>query len=392
MIMNRFLSAQANRLRPTTIARYTGGLSAETGNFTSGQPSPEALPLDDLKPIFDSLLETEPALFGYGVPRGDSELLAYLSSLGPSIGLSGPIPERQIMITQGAMGAAHIAAAGLIDPGDVVLAEDPSYPETLDAFAKSGARIVGISSDADGVNPKELERLCRLLSPKVLYVIPHFQNPRGTCTSLERRRLIAETARRYDLLVFEDDPYRNLYFDEKPLPSIFSMAPERTLFAGSFSKTVAPGFRCGWLAGPDELIERFVNIQAQTVVALPTFIHRAIARFAGSPQFAVHMDAFRSDLARRCRILCDALTEWSGRRVIFSEPKGGMFLWCRLPGQDGVQVQKRLLEQFNLAVIPGTEFSCQGECLDCIRLTYSRQPIERLKADAKKLAQALGAF
>ena len=104
------------------------------------------------------------------------------------------------------------------------------------------------------------------------------------------------------------------------------------------------------------------------------------------------MDAFRSDLARRCRILCDALTEWSGRRVIFSEPKGGMFLWCRLPGQDGVQVQKRLLEQFNLAVIPGTEFSCQGECLDCIRLTYSRQPIERLKADAKKLAQALGAF
>ncbi len=352
-------------------------------SFARGAPSLDIVDVDGLKAAATRAFEADPsAVTGYGPATGYAPLREWIAA---KHGVSAD----RVLITNGSLQADAFVFDHFVKPGDDVVVEKPTYDRTLLNLRNRGAKVHQVTLDQDGLVVDELRALLESgVRPKLAHIIPNFQNPAGVTLSLDRRRALIDLARQYGFIIFEDDPYADVRFRGAPLPAMLNLDTAGTVvFASSFTKTVCPGVRVGYLIGPDE------TIAAITKVALNTYISPNMLSQATVHQFCVSGDIDKSiatvqaALSERATLLGAALKrEITG--VTFVAPDGGYFLWVDLP--EDIDVNKLLpaAAARGVAVVKGTDFLIEGG-EHSLRLAYSAVTADKVDEGVARLAAAI---
>jgi DNA-binding transcriptional MocR family regulator len=297
------------------------------------------------------------------------------------------VAPEQVMVTNGSMQADAFLFDALVEPGDVVIVERPTYDRTLLSLRGRGADVRMIELEPDGLDVAALERvLASGARPKLAHIIPNFQNPAGCTLSEPKRAALLELARAHEFTVFEDDPYVALRFEGAPLPTMLSMQPELVVYASSFSKTVCPGVRVGYLVGPAPLIDRIVKIATSTYIS-PSMVAQAIVhQFCLSGALERSIETVREALRERAHTLCSALRE-ELPQARFVPPEGGYFLWLDLPRGTDVAALFTAAAERGVQFVKGSDFVLEGG-ESSLRLAYSGVTPEQIVEGVRRLADA----
>jgi DNA-binding transcriptional MocR family regulator len=305
----------------------------------------------------------------------------------------------ELMITSGSQQGIDLAARVLVSPGEVVLVELPAYTGGIAAFKNMQADLVGVKQDEDGINLEDLDAVCqreRKAGRRVnlLYLVPNFQNPTGLLLSRKKRLALVDWAERRDMLIIEDDPYGDLYFDDvsavqETRPIRADDTRGRVIYLSTFSKTLAPGFRVGWMVAPAPLIERFDTAKQSADLTSGILDQRVIHQAVERGVLQKLAPQLRNLYRRKRDVMENALRRELGDRLTWPAPKGGFFLWARLPeGYDDVTLLARALEQ-RLVFVIGSAFYVDGSGHDRIRLSFSAPPPDRIEEGVRRLAGVL---
>ncbi len=370
------------------ILRVTG--RPDVISFAGGLPAPELFPCALLADLTRAVLEEEgPRALQYSETEGHPGLRARIAA-GVPFPADTFSPE-EVLVTQGSQQGLDLVAKLFLDEGDEVLVETPAYLGALQAFRFFGAKVTFLPGDADGILPDALAAALRR-RPKLLYLTPTFQNPSGLCVPERRREALRAVLAGSDVLLVEDDPYRELWYDAPPpAPVSIGLGRERFVYFGSFSKTAAPGLRVGFLAGEASLVRRFVLAKQATDLQTNTLGQHLIHRLLGHPSFPAHLERLREVYRARRDALSAALTARLGAELSFTAPAGGMFVWARLAGGgDAAALLERALAE-GLAFVPGGEFHPDGAGRDTLRLNFTNSAEARLREGVERLARALSA-
>jgi 2-aminoadipate transaminase len=268
----------------------------------------------------------------------------------------------------------------MLDPGDKVLVEAPTFLGALQSFKLMQAEIVPVSCDAGGLVVEELEEKVKRLKPKMLYTIPTFQNPGGMTLTLERRKKVAELAARYGFVVIEDDPYCDLRYEGERLPAIKSFDEAGMVVTlMSFSKIISPGLRVGAAVASDEIMKRFVVAKQSADTHTSVLSQAIVDEYVKSGALPQHISRICEDYATRMRAMLDMMKSGFPASCKYNVPQGGLFIWAELPeGVDTLELLKKSIEK-NVAFIPGTHFYDGGGHLNTLRLNFSASGIEDIK-------------
>jgi 2-aminoadipate transaminase len=360
-------------------------------SFAGGLPAPELFPIEAIaRAHAEVLAEDGPAALQYSTTEGFGPLREWIASQLTAQGAS--VNAGQVLITNGSQQGLDLVAKVLIDPGDVIVVENPSYVAALQAFDAYEAELAVAGSDDDGMRTDELESLFRARRPKLLYVVPNFQNPKGTTLSLERRKALIEIAQRHGVVVLEDDPYGALRFRGEALPPLAALDDRGVVVSlSTFSKTLAPGLRVGWLSGPRELVKTLAVAKQSTDLHTSSLAQRAVARLLGFFDFPSHLDRLRAGYGARALAMLAALEEFMPEGTRWTHPDGGMFIWVELPhGLSGEELFPRAIEQ-KVAFVPGAPFFAAEPQHHTIRLNYSNRPPELIREGMRRLGSVIAA-
>ena len=300
-----------------------------------------------------------------------------------------PVSPDQVLMVSGSQQGLDLLAKALVDPGDKVLVETPTYLGALQAFSMFSPEYVSIASDEDGLLPDAMDDSMR--GAKFLYCLPNFQNPTGRLLSEERRYRLAERARELDLMILEDDPYGALSYDGETPPSIRSLAPERTVYMGSFSKVLAPGLRLGYVIAPKALRAKLVQVKQATDLHTSTLAQMVVYDVIKDGFLDSHIPTIRKLYREQCAAMLAALEHHMPEGVTWNKPRGGMFLWAELPrGMDASAVLARAIEK-NVAFVPGAPFFAANPVNESLRLAFVTVPPPRIEEGVARLAEVIRA-
>ncbi|MBR5949321.1 MAG: PLP-dependent aminotransferase family protein [Clostridia bacterium] len=360
-------------------------------SFGGGNPSKACFPGETIRTITDELLrEKSDILLQYGATEGYLPLRrAYLDHILPANDLHGEL--ENVLALTGSMQGLDLICKSVINPGDVVLVEEPSFLGALQTFRVAQAKLVTVPMHTDGVHADELEAIVKEHRPKVFYTIPTFQNPSGYVTSVENRKRIAELAAEYDMLVIEDDPYAALRFSGERMPTVKSFdTSDNVIVLTSFSKTISPGLRVALCFGNKDLIRKMTIAKQGSDTHSPNLNQAIVAEFINRGHMPSHIEYISGVYARSARIMTDAMAEHFPEWVHFEEPVGGLFIWCTLPeGWDAQELFKRAVER-KVAFVPGAPFHTnEGAGQNTFRLNFSAEPEERIREGVKRLGDLL---
>ncbi len=353
-----------------------------TISLARGAPSIDIVAVDDLRAAADRAFEKDPkGVFSYGTSAGYMPLVNWIA------GRQGVAPD-QVIATNGSMQADAFLFQALVEPGDVVVVEAPTYDRTLLALRALGAEVLAIPLEADGIDVAALEHaLDGGARPKLAHIIPNFHNPAGCTLSLDKRQKLVELAAKHDFVLFEDDPYVELRFEGEQLPTMLSLdQSDKVVYASSFSKTVCPGIRVGYLAGPETLIAETRRLATGTYIS-PSMVSQAIvAEFCESGAIDSSIDTVKQALRERRDTLCEALkTEIP--EAEFVVPEGGYFLWVDLPEGTDVARIEELAKERGVVFVKGTDFLLEGG-ESSLRIAYSGLPADQIGEAVSRLADA----
>jgi 2-aminoadipate transaminase len=387
-----------------SFARRTRGLGAAELNtilagappgvlsLAGGFPNPATFPTAELDEIVIRLVRDDAGVaLQYAACEGVPSFREYLVDRQEQ--LQGRRPEwEQLIVTSGGMECIALACQSLIDPGDAVAVEAPTYLGVLMAFARYEAEVHGIAMDEDGLVVEALEeRLAGGLRPKLLYVIPEYQNPTGRTMSLPRRQALVELCRRHGVLIFEDVAYREVSFDARALPSLWSLAPDVVLQAGTFSKLFAPGVRLGWAAGPADVIAELAAAKQTTDQCSGALGQRMVEEYGRAGHFERRVPEACALYAAHWRAVERAFERHMPAGCSWSEPAGGFFTWLRLPdGLDALALRSAAIEA-GVAYVPGTPFYPGRGGTDELRIAFSYRPEQELETAVERLAGVIAA-
>jgi DNA-binding transcriptional MocR family regulator len=304
--------------------------AVQTIPFARGWPSPDLLPVKDIAAAVARALERDPAgALGYGAPEGYAPLREWVAA-------RYGVPVGRVMLTNGSLqGLALVSEHLFAKSGGRAVVEGPTYDRTLLTLRRFGATVEAVPLESDGLDVVALERLLKQGAPRVLYLIPNFQNPAGSTMSRAKRERVVALAAEHDFLVFEDDPYRDVRFEGEDLPTMLSLdRADRVLFATSFTKTVAPGVRVGALILPESLVAPVKRLALDTYIAPTHLAEATVAEYCRAGRFEVGLAHIRSALRARRDALVTAIDRCFGDRARYVKPEGGYFLWMRLAGVD----------------------------------------------------------
>jgi 2-aminoadipate transaminase len=351
-------------------------------SLARGAPSLDIIAVDDLRAAADRAFQRDPAgAFSYGTSAGYPRLVDWIARK------QGVQPE-QVVATNGSMQADAFLFEQLVQPGDLVVVEAPTYDRTLLALRKLGAELLAIPLEPDGI---DVEALARALEagarPKLAHIIPNFQNPAGCTLSLEKRRRLLELAQHHDFVIFEDDPYVELRFEGEDQPTMLSLDETGSVvYASSFSKTVCPGIRVGYLAGPAELIGGIRRLATGTYIS-PNMVSQAIvAEFCESGALERSIPTVKEALRERRDTTCQTL-ERELPEARFVVPEGGYFLWVDLPEGADVERLEAGARERGVVFVKGTEFMLEGGNAS-FRIAYSGVPPDQIEEGVSRLAEA----
>lgn len=359
--------------------------SAATISFARGAPSLDIVDVPGLKAAAERAFDSDPGgTTAYGTSIGYGRLRAWIADK------HGVKPER-VIVTNGSMQADAFLFEHLVRPRDEVIVERPTYDRTLLSLRTRGAQINAIELDQDGIDIAALTTLLdRGTKPKLAHIIPNFQNPAGYTMSLAKREQLVSLAGKHDFVIFEDDPYVELRFTGEALPTMLSMDAERVIYASSFSKTVCPGIRVGYLVGPPDHIATIAQIATNTYIS-PSMVSQAIVyEFCASGAIERSVQTVKNALAERVKALGDAL-----RRELpeaeFILPEGGYFMWVTLPKGTDVSALQSTAAERGVAFVKGSDFLIDGG-ENTLRLAYSGVTVEQIDEGVKRLADAYHAL
>ncbi len=400
---------QGSRLDPWvhTYADRTAGLTVseiralfavasrpEVVSLAGGMPFLSALPMDIVGDSLAKLVsERGGVALQYGSGQGDPDLRERI--------LTVMAPQRvtahadDVVVTTGSQQALDLVTRIFVNPGDVVLAEAPSYVGALGVFRSYQADVVHVSMDDDGLVPAALDETLRALSArgrpvKLLYTVPNYHNPAGVTLSAARRPEILEITQRYGVLVVEDDPYGLLGFDGDPLPSLRSLDAQGVIYLGSFSKTFAPGFRVGWAVAPHAIREKLVLASESAILCPSAFSQLAILTYLDTQDWRHQVTLYRDIYRERCATMLDALAD-KMPDATWTVPKGGFYVWVTLPDAlDAKAMLPRAVTE-RVAYVPGIAFYADGQGRDKMRLSYCYPTSERIREGVRRLATVIDA-
>ncbi len=372
----------------TAILALAGASDVIT--FSGGFPDPGTFPTGVLADIAARLIADEPGVaLQYSATEGIASVRDYVA--GRLAGVQGRTPGGgELMITSGGIDCMELVAKTYLDPGDAVVVEAPTYLGAIMAFRGYEADVRGVPVDDDGMQVDVLAgQLAAGLRPKILYTIPDYQNPTGLTLSATRRTELIALARRYGFLIVEDVAYRDLGFGAEPPPSLWSMAPDVVLQAGTFSKIFSPGVRLGWAAGPAEIISRLVVAKQNSDQCSGALGQRMLEEYGRSGQLDRQLVASRALYARRAELMGKALAAHMPEGTTWTVPEGGFYIWLTAPaGTDTVALsgQARALK---VAYVPGRPFYPGDEGAAQIRLAYSRVADDLIDEGIRRIGEVL---
>ncbi len=374
--MNYSFSEKVSQLQASAIReilKYTA--DPEVISFAAGNPAPEAFPIDAVKEISAKMLAEEPiAVLQYGITEGYTPLRDMMKQRMAAADCF--CEEREdLIITSGAQQVMELACKSLCNAGDTLICEAPSFIGSLNAFKSYNVNLVGVPLDDEGMDPELLEAALKANSnTKLIYLIPNFQNPTGKTTSLARRKQIYALAQKYDVLILEDNPYGDLRFTGEHVPSIKTMDTDgRVIYAGSFSKVLAPGIRVGYAIAPKEIISKMVVCKQVSDVQSNNFGQMLAYGFLKNYDFDAHLSMLRGIYKQKCERMLAGMDAAFSKKIQFTRPEGGLFIWCTLPDDcDMMGFCKRAVSEYKIAVVPGSAFMVsEADKTTSFRMNYS---------------------
>lgn len=359
-------------------------------SFAGGLPEPALFDVAGLREAFAGALADDVAgrSLQYSTTEGDPALRAAAAALMTARGV--PSAADDLLITSGSQQALTLLATALLDPGDVVLVEEPSYLAAIQAFQLAGARVVPVACDDDGVLPDALEAAAVAEAARLVYLIPTFQNPTGRTLPLERRRAIAQIAERVGLWLVEDDPYGELRYSGDPVAPLAAQpgAEDRTLSLSTLSKVVAPGLRIGWVRPPQALRAPLVVAKQAADLHTSTIDQAAAAIWLASADLPAHIAGLRDVYRERRDALLDGLAEGLPPGSSWNQPAGGMFVWARLPEMYDAQDLLREAIARDVAFVPGAPFFAGPSDPQALRLSFTTHAPDEIREGLRRLRAA----
>jgi 2-aminoadipate transaminase len=362
-------------------------------SFGGGLPAPELFPTQAIARCAQEVMELYgPAALQYSVTEGIPDLRSWVAErLTRRV---GRIYEgEEILVVNGSQQALDLIGKVLIDPGDHIVLERPSYLGAIQAFDAYQARYLAVDTDDDGIVPEALDRLlahCETL-PKFLYLVPNFQNPTGRTLAAERREPIVRICESYGLPIVEDDPYGELRFEGHDLPPLSSYSKTGdVIYCGTGSKIVAPGLRVAWLAiADDDLREKIVLAKQGADLQPATFTQYVFHRYVRDErQLAEHIERIKATYRLRRDVMAEMVREHLPAETHFIMPHGGMFLWASVPGID-TEALLRISAQQRVVFVPGVNFYPERDEHDGMRLNFSNAPEEKIRTGIERLGHAV---
>ncbi|GAA2446827.1 PLP-dependent aminotransferase family protein [Agromyces soli] len=365
----------------------------EVVSLAGGMPFVSALPQDLITTSMDRVMrEQGPTALQYGGGAGIPALREHILDVMSLEGIRGASVD-DVVTSTGSQQALDFVAKLFLDPGDVVLAEAPSYVGALGVFRSYQASVVHVATDDDGLIPEALRETIGFLRSqgrriKFLYTIPNFHNPAGVTLSAERRPEILEICRQNEILVLEDNPYGLLHFDEPAPNALRSMDPEGVIYLGSFSKTLAPGFRVGWALAPHAIREKLILAAESAVLSPSSFSQLVVAEYLSTVDWRGQIDTFRGVYRERKDAMIEALGEYLPQ-LRWTNPNGGFYVWVTMPDVlDSKQMLPRAVREL-VAYTPGTAFFADGRGRHAMRLSYCYPTPEAIRLGIRRLATVI---
>ena len=361
-------------------------------SFAGGLPAPELFPTRELLEACGRVLENDGAhALQYSTTEGEPALRQYLAGA-----MSRPdtkIEPEDVLITNGSQQALDLIGKLFVDPDSCVMTSAPTYLGALQAWNVYQACYVTVPQDDDGILVEEIPRLlAQGHEPRLVYVLPNFHNPAGTTMPLERRVRLVEIARQHDLVLVEDDPYGELRFEGEEITHFYRLAPERTIYLSTFSKTLAPGFRLGWVTAPRALLQKFVQAKQGSDLHTATFSQMVVADVCQRGLIERHVPKIRAVYRERRDVMLDALAEFWPEGSSWTRPRGGLFLWARVPkGMKTAELLPKAVER-KVAYVPGIAFypGEQGG-FDAMRLNFSNASTADIREGIRRLGEVFKA-
>ena len=362
----------------------------EVVSLAGGMPFIQALPLDAVADMVAAMVRDRgPIALQYGSGQGFPELRDQICEVMALEGIDASADD--VVVTVGSQQALDLVTRIFVDPGDVILAEAPSYVGALSTFASYQADVVHIAMDDDGLIPAALEDACVAVAAagrtvKFLYTVPNFHNPAGVSMSEARRGAVVEIAARHGILVLEDNPYGLLGFDGRPVAALRARTADGILYLGSFSKTFAPGLRVGWVLAPHSVRDKLVLAAEASVLCPPHFTQIVVADYLRSQPWQEQVKVYREVYRERRDTILEALAQSLPADARWTRPAGGFYTWVTLP--DTLDAGAMLPRAINhrVAYVPGAAFYADGSGRSMLRLSYCYPEPERIREGVRRLS------
>ncbi len=389
--MLKEFSTKVSSLQPSAIREILKFTADPTViSFAAGNPAPEAFPVDVISKISADIFAEEPInALQYSITEGYTPLREWLKA---DLTKKGMFKEGDnIVITSGAQQAIETTAKILCNEGDVIICEDPAFIGSLNAFRSYGVKLVGVPMDSDGMIMDELETALKANpTAKFIYTIPNFQNPTGKTTTLERRQQMLELAKKYGVYILEDNPYGALRFSGEDVKNIKELDDSKhVLYAGSFSKTLAPGLRVGYLVGDAEVVAKAVVGLQTSTVHTNIWAQMITYRFLNTVDFDAHLAKLRDIYRKKCALMLNGLKSELPDFIELTNPEGGLFIWGTLPEKYDMNAFCTEVVHRKVALVPGNAFSTdEGAISHSFRMNFSTPTDEQIIKGVEILGKA----
>lgn len=359
-------------------------------SFGGGLPAEETFPIEEMKVVCNEVLEEQKGKsMQYSTSEGFDGLREIIVEIMREKNINVDIDN--ILITSGSQQGLDLTAKTFIDEGDTIICESPTYLSAINAFKPFFPRFEEVLIDDNGLMPEELEKILKNNENiKFLYTVPDFQNPTGVTLSLNRRKELMNLANKYDLLIIEDNPYSEINFTGEYLPTLKSLDTEdRVVYLSTFSKTVCPGFRIGWVCAPKEIIKKFVLLRQGADLHTNIFSQMQVAKFFEKYDVKEHIKKNIDIYKNRCDSMLEAIKEEFPAEVKYTKPTGGLFLWVTLPEyMDSEKLLQSALKK-GVAFVTGEAFYANGGHKNTLRLNYSGIDEEKIRKGIKILGEVI---
>ncbi len=371
-----------------SIIREILKISSQPGviSFAGGLPAPELFPLEDLKEAMASVISKNGSMCAqYSLSMGITPLRELLARRATESGSQSDVPN--VLITAGAQQGIELVARALIEPGDYILTEYPTYVGALQAFEYYRARYAPVEMDDEGMMIDEAEEKLVRYKPKLIYTVSNFQNPTGITMSLSRRSRLIELAIKHNVPIIDDNPYSDIRFAGERLPTLKSIGGEAVIALGTFSKILAPGLRIGWMNGPAQIMKYFEKVKQCTDLHTNTLCQYIIYEYLSAGKLEPHIQKLRANYKLRRDLMIKTMRETFPEGIKWTEPEGGLFLWVKLPTHVSAKDLLPRAIEMKVAYVYGTPFYPDGQGLNALRLNFSNATHEDIVEGIKRLAK-----